>query len=49
MTNFENTLKDSIITAYITVYGEEKWNALSNEEKDIVLHIVLNDFAKVIL
>lgn len=43
---FENLLKDKIIEAYVTVYGEEKWNGLTNKEKDEVLHIAVESLAK---
>lgn len=46
---FEEIMKESIIKAYIEVMGEVKWNSLTNEEKDNVLHLVLNDFAKAIM
>lgn len=47
--NEEKIMRDAIIKAYITVYGIEKWNSLTDDQKDSVLHIVLNDFAKLIL
>ena len=43
---FENMMRDSIVNAYIKVMGVEKWNGLTNEEKDAVLHLVLVGFAK---
>lgn len=46
---FENMLKDEIVKAYIGTYGVANWNSLSNEEKDMVLHIVVNDLAKAVL
>lgn len=46
---FEEIMKDSIISAYIEVMGEVKWNSLTNEEKNNVLHLVLNDFAGMVL
>lgn len=46
MKQFENMMRDAIIEAYVSVMGFEKWNSLTNEEKDQVLHIMLNDFAK---
>lgn len=48
MKNFEEIMKNAIVKSYINVYGAEKWDGLSNEEKDMVLHIVLNDFAKAV-
>lgn len=46
---FENIMKESIIKAYKSVYGAAKWEALSPAEKDTVLHVMLNDFAKRVL
>lgn len=40
MKNFEETMRNAIINSYIKVYGVEKWNGLTNEEKDMVLHIM---------
>lgn len=48
MKNFEETMRNAIINSYIKVYGVEKWKGLTNEEKDMVLHIMLNDFAKAV-
>lgn len=48
MKNFEETMRNAIINSYIKVYCVEKWNGLTNEEKDMVLHIMLNDFAKAV-
>lgn len=48
MKNFEETMRNAIVNSYIKVYGAEKWNGLTNKEKDMVLHIVLNDFAKAV-
>lgn len=42
----EEMMAKAIREAYIEVYGVEKWNGLKNNEKDAVLHIVLNGFAK---
>lgn len=49
MKQFEEMIRESIIEAYIATYGEDKWNGLTDQQKDEVLHIVLNDFAKAIL
>ena len=46
---FENEMREMIIKAYIKVYGESKWNSLTNEQKDMVLHLIVNDIAKAIL
>lgn len=51
MTNneFENVMKNAIVESYIKVMGTEKWNSLTNEDKDNLLHIMINGFAKPIL
>lgn len=51
MTNreFEELMKRSIIDSYIKVMGVEKWNSLTNEEKNSLLHIMVNGFARPIL
>ena len=46
MKNFEQIVKDAIIKSYVSVMGKEKWNSLTNDEKDMVLHIALNDLAR---
>ena len=43
---FEELLKDMMVESYIKVYGEEKWNNLTNEQKDMVLHLLLKDVIK---
>lgn len=51
MTNndFEEMMKNAIVECYIKVMGVEKWNSLTNEDKDNLLHIMVNGFAKPIL
>lgn len=51
MTNkdFESLMKKSIIESYIKVMGVEKWNSLTNEQKDSLLHIMVKGFAEPIL
>lgn len=51
MTNrqFEETMKAAIIKSYVSVMGEEKWNSLTNTEKDNLLHIMVKGFVKPIL
>lgn len=51
MTNkqFEEFFKDAIVKSYIMVMGKEKWDSLTNEDKDNLLHIMVNGFAKPIL
>ena len=46
MTNTEKLFRDSIIKAYVSVMGAEKWDNLTNAEKDMVLHIMVRDMAK---
>lgn len=46
MTNTEKLFLDSIIKAYVSVMGVEKWDSLTNAEKDMVLHIMIRDMAK---
>lgn len=46
MKNFENELKEMMVEAYIKVYGEAKWIGLTNEEKNMVLHILLTDICR---
>ena len=46
--NFEQFMKDAIIESYVSVMGLDKWESLTDNEKNAVLHIVLNDFAKAI-
>ena len=46
MTNAEKLFRDSIIKAYVSVMGAEKWDNLTNAEKDMVLHIMVRDIAK---
>lgn len=43
---FENLLREKIIEAYKTVYGEEKWNGLTDDDKDEVLHIAVESLAQ---
>lgn len=45
----ENWWKEEIIKAYISVMGIEKYNSLTETEKDELLHIVINDVAAAIL
>lgn len=42
----EKLFRDSIIKAYVSVMGVEKWGNLTNAEKDMVLHIMVRDMAK---
>lgn len=46
--NFEQFMKDAIIKSYVSVMGLDKWESLTDNEKNAVLHIVLNDSAKAI-
>lgn len=47
--DFEEMMKNAIVESYIKVMGVEKWNSLTNEDKDNLLHIMVNGFAKPIL
>ena len=51
MTNkdFESLMKKSIIESYIKVMGIEKWNSLTDDQKDSLLHIMVKGFAEPIL
>ena len=51
MTNkqFEELMKNAIVESYIKVMGIEKWNSLTNNEKDSLLHIMVKGFAEPIL
>ena len=46
MTTTEKLFRDSIVKAYVSVMGAEKWDSLTNVEKDMVLHIMVRDMAK---
>lgn len=46
---FEDFMRDSMIQAYKSVMGAAKWDSLTNAERDQVLHIMLNDFARRVL
>lgn len=43
---FENLLKETIISSYIKVMGIKKWDSLTDEQKNEVLHACLIGFAK---
>jgi hypothetical protein len=43
MNGFEKMI-EMIKNAYISVYGFEKWNNLSNQEKHDAIMIIANDF-----
>ena len=46
---FEEMMKDAIVESYIKVMGIKKWDSLTNEDKDNLLHIMVNGFARPIL
>ena len=46
---FFDAMQNSAIKAYITVYGQERWNALCKSDKDTVVHTLVMDFAKAVL
>lgn len=37
---FEDKVKELMISTYIKVMGEAKWKSLTNEEKSALLHIM---------
>lgn len=39
---------EMIKSAYISVYGVEKWNSLSDKEKHDAVMIIAKDFSKMI-
>lgn len=43
---FIEMFREAIIESYIKVMGVEKWNALTEEQKGEVLHIMVKDFTK---
>lgn len=43
-----NEMIEMIKNAYITVYGIEKWNSLSDSEKHDAVMIIAKDFGKII-
>lgn len=52
MTNCKNgeelldKMIDMAIESYKKVYGADKWNGLTEEEKNIVVHKIVMDFAE---
>lgn len=48
MTNaqFEQHIKESIIKAYIQVMGAEKWASATDDEKNYVLHMMVQTMGK---
>ena len=47
MNGFE-TLVEMIKTAYISVYGEAKWNSLAGTEKHDAIMYIAKDFGKLV-
>ena len=47
MDGFE-TMVEMIKTAYISVYGEAKWNSLSDTEKHDAVMYIAKDFGKLV-
>lgn len=41
-----NKMIDMIIEAYVSVYGVEKWNSLTDDEKCEVVMTIAKDFKK---
>ena len=56
MTGFDGMNLDQFIErmveiatiSYIKTYGEEKWNSLTDEQKKIVQHKIVMDFANMV-
>ena len=48
MNGFE-TMVEMIKNAYISVYGEAKWNRLSDNEKHDAVMYIANDFVKLVV
>lgn len=46
MTNGFKEMVNMIINAYISVYGEEKWNSLNSEEQHDAIMYIAKDFGK---
>lgn len=46
---FEEKMKDTMVSTYIKVMGVEKWNSLTNEEKNSLLHIMTQAVVKPLL
>lgn len=44
--NAVDKMIDMAATAYIKVYGFEKWNSLTDQQKHDVVMILLNDLSK---
>ena len=44
--NAVNKMIDMAATAYIQVYGFEKWNGLTNQQKHDAIMILFNDLNK---
>ena len=41
------TMIDSAVKAYQQIYGENKWNSLTEAEKNEVVHTIVMDFCKI--
>ena len=46
---FQEMMHEAIIESYIKVMGIEKWNSLTNEDKDNLIHIMVKGLAEPIL
>lgn len=49
MNEFEEMMKEAITESYIKVMGIEKYNSLTDQDKDNLLHIMVNGFVKPIV
>lgn len=47
MKNFEQTMKEELIKAYVEEYGPEAWNTKTETEKTITLHELFTSFLTV--
>ena len=45
--NFEETLKQELIKAYISEYGREAWESQTADERQTTLHELLGSFLTV--
>lgn len=46
---FFDAMQNSAIKAYVTVYGQGKWDSLSDKDKGKVVHTLVMNFAKAVL
>lgn len=46
---FFNALLTAAVNAYIQTYGAEKWNSLTESERNTAIHTVTMDFCRITL